>query len=367
MSDCRFGVIGLRRGESFVRLCQKLGGALVTALYDVDLARARQLGAEIEAPAFDDLDAFLNSDIDAVVVASPAPHHASQAAAALGAGKHVLSEVPACATVEEACALVSAARKSDAVYMLAENYRYLDEIELLKRLHDHGRFGELYYGEGEYIHDCRGLWYAADGSPTWRARGGLGVYCTHSLGPLLYITGDRVGSVSALAVAGGKFDPNVTVPTMHVMQMITTRGVTLRVRVDHVSPRPHQAAYYALQGTEGSYEAWRGLGDESKVWLSDEHEASLFHSPAQWHALQKQAPRYIPERLDVPPEARAGGHGSTEYWLLHDFLAAVRGECPSPIDVYRGLDYTLPGIYALESASAEGAPVRVPDPRFWAE
>ena len=32
--------------------------------------------------------------------------------------------------------------------MLAENYRYLDEVELLKRLHDDGRFGEDYFGKG---------------------------------------------------------------------------------------------------------------------------------------------------------------------------------------------------------------------------
>lgn len=365
MESVRFGVIGLRRGQSFVRICRAVGGATVTALYDVDLPRAEQIAAAIEARAFGDLQAFLDGPIDAVVIASPVPYHASQAIAALDAGKHVLSEVTACHTVDDARALVRAAHASSAVYMLAENYRYLDEIELLKRLHDAGKFGELYYGEGEYLHDCKGLWYNPDGSLTWRGRGLLSVYCTHSLGPLLYITGDRVANVSSLEVPGGKFDPEVTFPTMNVMQMSTDRGAVLRVRVDHVSPRPHQMVYYALQGNAGSYEAWRGFGDSSKVWLSDEHEPSLFHAPAQWHALADQAPRYIPDRLQAPPEARSGGHGTSEYWLLQDFLAAVRGEQPAPIDVYRALDYTLPGIYAHESALAGGAPVAVPDPRGW--
>jgi hypothetical protein len=152
---------------------------------------------------------------------------------------------------------------------------------------------------------------------------------------------------------------------MHLMQMVTDGGLTFRVRVDHVSPRPHQMAYYSIQGTEGSYEAWRGFGDSSKLWLQSEHEPSLFHAPARWHALQDQAERYIPERLHLPPEARSGGHGTSEYWLLRDFLAAVRGERPAPIDVYRGLDYTLPGILAIESANANGAPMEVPDPRTW--
>jgi predicted dehydrogenase len=249
--------------------------------------------------------------------------------------------------------------------MLAENYRYLDEVELVKRMHDDGRFGALYFGEGEYLHDCQGIYYDDDGNLAWRGEGFLGVYGTHSLGPLLYITGDRVAQVSALAVPGGKYDLRVTIPTMHLLQMVTDGGITLRVRVDHTSRRPHQMAYYALQGTRGCYEAWRGFGDQSKVWLEDEHEPSLFHATAQWHALAEQAPRYVPDRLAAPPEARSGGHGTSEYWLLQDFLGAVRGERPAPIDVYRALDYTLPCIYAAASAAAGGAPMAVPDPRGW--
>ena len=365
MSTIRFGVIGSNRGSGFVKICSHVGSASVAALYDTDVARAEQAAAEWGTRAFGDFEAFLASPIDAVVIASPLQFHASQAIAALRAGKHVLSEVTACLTIEEAQALVEAQRANRAVYMLAENYRYLDEVELVKRMHDDRRFGALYFGEGEYIHDCQRIYYNDDGSLTWRGRGFLGVYGTHSLGPLLYITGDRVAQVSALAVPGGKYDPRVMIPTMHLLQMVTEGGITLRVRVDHTSRRPHQMAYYSLQGTRGCYEAWRGFGDQSKVWIENEHEQSLFHAPAQWHALADQAPRYIPDRLAAPPEARSGGHGTSEYWLLQDFLGAVRGERPAQIDVYRALDYTLPCIYAAASAAARGAPMAVPDPRGW--
>lgn len=361
----RFGVVGLRRGQSFVRVCQAAGGATVAALYDIDEASVAQAAGAIGARPFTVFDDFLSAEIDAVVIASPVPFHVTQSVAALNAGKHVLSEVTACQSIEEATSLVAAAERSRAVYMLAENYRYLDEVELLKRLHDDGRFGELYYGAGEYLHDCRDLWYDADGVLTWRGRGLLGVYCTHSLGPLLYITGDRVAVVSALAVPGGKFDPQVPNPTMHLMQMVTTGGVTLRVRVDHVSPRPHQMAYYALQGTAGCVESWRGGGDQSKAWFADEHEPSTVSGGPQWHPLSDQAGRYVPERLAAPAEARLGGHGTSEYWMLRDFLAAVRGEIAPPIDVYRAVDYSLPGVLAVASAEANGAPQHVPDPTAW--
>lgn len=360
----RFGVIGLRRGQSFVRVCQAVGKSEVTALYDVDGGTAATVASEIGAQAFTELDTFLESDIDAVVIASPLPYHARQAIAALEAGKHVLSEVTACHTLKDAQALAAAANRSEAKYMMAENYRYLDEVELLKRLQDDGRFGDLYFGEGEYLHDCKDLWYTKTGELTWRGRGGLSVYCTHSLGPLLYITGDRVRTVSALAVPGAKFDAAVDHHTMDLLQMVTDEGRILRVRVDHVSPRPHQMAYYALQGTKGAFESWRGFGDESKIWLDNLHEPSrVSGTGAQWHSLADLAKAYIPERLAAPPEARQGGHGTSEYWLLQDFIATIRGERTPPIDVHRALDYTLPGIYASVSAQSGGAPQIVPDSR----
>ncbi|HTE21321.1 MAG TPA: Gfo/Idh/MocA family oxidoreductase [Armatimonadota bacterium] len=360
----KFGVIGCRRGRSFMRVCAAVGGATVAAIYDVDRERADAAATEVGARAYGELDAFLESGIEAVVVASPLPYHAGQAVAALERGVHVLSEVTACHTVEDAAALVGAARRSSAVYMLAENYRYLDEVELVRRMADDGRFGEIYFGEGEYLHDCKDLWRNPDGSLTWRGTGGLGVYCTHSLGPLLYIFRDRVSHVSAMANEGITFDPDISGPVQYVMQMRTARGRVLRVRVDHTSPRPHQMAYYLVQGSSGAYEAWRGHGDRSKVWLADEHEPSRCAGGTEWHDLAGYREQYIPDRLAVGEEARTGGHGTSEYWLLRDFLAAVRGEAPSPIDVHAALDYTMPGILAVESHRRGGAVMEVPDSRL---
>src|SRR5699024_8183221 len=157
-SDVRFGVVGLTRGLSFLRLCDVVGGARVTAIHDTDETRGREVAAEAGTAYTASMDELLSMDIDAVVVASPVPHHSAHAIQALAAGKHVLSEVVACTSIEQAHALVDAVRASDAVYMLAENYRYLDEVELTRRMYADGRFGDVYYAEAEYLHDCRDLW-----------------------------------------------------------------------------------------------------------------------------------------------------------------------------------------------------------------
>jgi predicted dehydrogenase len=374
MADLRFGIIGAgnvgvgtSRGDSFMGLLAGLPGAAVTAIHDIAPGNAERAAKLAGAQPFSELEPFLESGLDAVVVCSPIIFHAEQSVAALERDIHVLSEVPAVHSTEAARQLASAAARSNGHYMLAENYCYLDEIELVRRLARDGRFGEVYFAEGEYVHDCRDLWVDAEGKPTWRGLGknavGPGVYCTHSLGPLLFILQDRVVQVSALANESNLVAEGRPGSFNFIMLMRTAGGRTLKVRVDTVSPRPHQAAYYSLQGTAGAYESWRGLEDEPKIWLSDEHEESHCFESAAWHPLMTYASRYIPERLAVGDEARAGGHGTSEYWMVREFIAAIQRDEPPPIGVHEGLDYTLPGISAVESASAGGEDVTVPDPR----
>jgi predicted dehydrogenase len=374
MAAIRFGIIGAgnvgvgtSRGDSFIRLMRNFEQTRVTAIYDIKPENAERAAGAANARAFTELEPFLESGVDAAIICSPVRFHAEQAAAALERGIHVLCEVTAAHSIEAARVLVQAAARSRAHYMLAENYRYLDEIELLKRMADDGRFGDIYFAEGEYLHDCRDLWLDEDGKPTWRGeRGktpGYGVYCTHSLGPLLYILDDRVDQVACLANDTSLLTAHRPGYFNFVMLMRTSRGRTVRVRVDTVSPRPHQAAYYSLQGTKGSYESWRGLSNEPKVWLADEHEPSHCCDSAKWHPLKDYEQQYIPERLAAGDEARAGGHGTSEFWMMRDFMSAISEDRPPPIDVYRALDYTLPGICAVESVERGGQAISVPDLR----
>lgn len=373
MSEIRFGVIGAgntdvgtSRGNSFIRVLKLFEGTRVTAVFDIKPDNAERGAALAEgARAFTSLEPFLDSGLDAAIICSPVRFHAEQAVACLDRGLHVLSEVTAAHSLEAARALAEAAGRSRAKYMLGENYRYLDEIELVKRMVEEGRFGEPYYAEGEYLHDCKDLWFDKQGNLTWRGEGretlGYGVYCTHSLGPVLYLLEDRVTQVTSLASPISLIAPERRGSFNYTLLMKTAGGRTVKVRVDTVSPRPHQMAYYSLQGNKGCYESWRGLGDSPKVWLADEHEPSHVHGSAKWHPLWDYAKRYIPDRLEVGEAAKSGGHGTSEYWMLKDFLAAIREDKPTPIDAYRALDYTVPGICAMESAARGGAVVAVPD------
>jgi hypothetical protein len=64
---------------------------------------------------------------------------------------------------------------------------------------------------------------------------------------------------------------------------------------------------------------------------------------------------------DAPARARLGGHGTAEYAMTNAFMASLLDGRPVPIDVYAGLDMTIPGLCAHLSSQQGGIPVAVPD------
>ena len=84
-----------------------------------------------------------------------------------------MSEVTAAVSVEQCKELVAgveAAKNSGLKYMMSENFTYMRDNLLIKSMVDQEAFGDIYYAEGQYVHDIKSLHYNPDGSPTWRSR-----------------------------------------------------------------------------------------------------------------------------------------------------------------------------------------------------
>jgi len=110
--NLRCGVIGAGVfGGYHAHQYAKLPGAELTAVFDPHLARARALAMPLGAGAFDDMELFLTA-VDAVSVTSPATTHFSAALAALKASKAAYVEKPLAVSVDDAEALIAAARAS---------------------------------------------------------------------------------------------------------------------------------------------------------------------------------------------------------------------------------------------------------------
>src|ERR1051326_484289 len=70
-------------------------GVRITAVYDVDEARAKRLGAEVGAKLCRNAEEVAHSpNVDVVYVLTPQPAHFEMAAIALDAGKHTFVEKP---------------------------------------------------------------------------------------------------------------------------------------------------------------------------------------------------------------------------------------------------------------------------------
>ena len=106
-------------------------------------AAARRFGI----PDIEDVGRLLaRDDVDLVYIATPPFLHHPQGIAALEAGKHVICEKPLAMTVEQADAMIAAARKSDRLLVANLMQRYNPVYEAVDRLIQSGTLGELLHG-----------------------------------------------------------------------------------------------------------------------------------------------------------------------------------------------------------------------------
>lgn len=157
----RVGVIGLGwAGQQHIKAYSALDGVEIAAIAGLEAPVRAELAREYAIERqFERSEDLLDLDgLDAVSVAVPTFLHAPIAVAALERGLHVLCEKPLARNVEEAEAMVAAARDSGRVLDVVFNHRRRGDIQALKRLVDDGRLGRTYY--------AKAWWLRRSGIPT---------------------------------------------------------------------------------------------------------------------------------------------------------------------------------------------------------
>jgi predicted dehydrogenase len=114
-SPLRAGVAGVGYlGQHHARIYTELPGVTLAGVYDTNPARAAEIAARHQCPAFASLEELgLACDVVSVVV--PTNHHCAVALTLLAAGCHLLIEKPLCPTLEEAEKIVAAAQKANRI------------------------------------------------------------------------------------------------------------------------------------------------------------------------------------------------------------------------------------------------------------
>ncbi len=156
-------------GKNLLRTFQRVPGARVTDLCDLDRRKLAALGDEHPGLALSsDFDALVaRDDLDAIVVATPPSRHHRMALAALRAGKHVWVEKPLALAVADGRELVDAAAAAGRTLFVDETFLYDPLVREMKRIIDAGLLGDVYHlsferlGMGRIRRDSDVWWNSA--------------------------------------------------------------------------------------------------------------------------------------------------------------------------------------------------------------
>ncbi len=361
MKTIKFGVFGLGRGSSFYENILLNNGEIV-AVCDMSEKKLNEAKEKLgnDVATYTDFDKFLDHEgLEAIFLCNYFHEHAPYAIKALNKNIHVLSECTSNGTMAQGVELVRAAEKSKAIYMLSENYPFMIFNREMRRIYRGGSLGKVLFAEGEYNHpidpdnieECTSL---IPYSKHWRMCLPRTYYITHSLAPLIYITGSTPVRVTAMPV----YHP-FPKEQWTVANRIGDRAaiVTCLNDDDSVFRVTGCAAFgahensYRICGDRGQIENIRG---ENKVLL----RYNKWHTPEG--AVRNSI--YTPEMNDKDAKLiEKSGHGGGDFFVIREFFNCIRENKRPEFDVYFATTMASVAILSHRSLLERGVPYDIPD------
>jgi len=350
------GVVGLGQGRSHLGAFLALDESRVVAIVDMkpELRErvARESGILRQYASLDQL--LTDKEVELVVIATPVHLHGQHVIRALEAGKHVLSEIPMATTVDEVRRIVTLTDATGLKYQMGNQVRYAHCLQDVQRMIGRGELGEVFYGEGEYLHNLdEHIWRREPDH--WRVTGPVPQTTLlgggpHALDTLRWLMGVEFVKASAFHAAQ-ETQWGTTHTTVAIFQ--AANGSAAKVTTSYGMARPY-CLYYSVYGSEGTFERQRDQGDGGMT------TNYLFHNKLAG------ASRLIPVTLSnftnpsLAHRASTVGHGTMEYEQARDVLRAIIDDTEPPIGPREAAKSVLPLICAMESADAGGGMVEVP-------
>ena len=148
MDPIRIGIIGVGQiGKHHVENYQKVPGARIVALADIDAVEGRRVGEQYNIPdRYTDFRKLLaRDDVDAVDVALHNNFHAPVTRLALRAGKHVYCEKPMAGSYADAKAMLDEAAACKRKLSIQLSSLFAAPTKVARRLIAAGRLGRIYH------------------------------------------------------------------------------------------------------------------------------------------------------------------------------------------------------------------------------
>ena len=302
----KFGVFGTWRGLAFIKSIGMQEDAEVTAICDCDPEKIREAipacpaGVKVCA----DFDELIKSGIDAVVLCNYFNEHAPYAIRAMRAGIDVLSETTAASTLKECVELAEAVEETGRTYALAENYPFFRANMEMARVYKSGVLGNVIFAEGEYVHPMSSE-ESAHFTPSkthWRYNNPKTYYLSHSLAPLMTITGlmpkrviGKVAERRDYAVSQSK----TSADGAGIMLVEMDGGALFRIAGS--CSFGSRGNWYRLGCEKGGIESLRGTNDKVRLAIN---EWELTDATRQMGTECV----YSPEMTELDRKAQSFGH-----------------------------------------------------------
>jgi len=213
-------------GVNLVRAFAQLG--VLNYVCDADNERANQIAFRYGATPISSLEEVLSSrDVDAVVIATPAPTHYRLALQALQAGKDVFVEKPITLHCSECEALINMADGKRLILMVGHLLLYHPAIVKLKECVDSGTLGNI-----EYVYSNR-----LNFGKVRREENALWSFAPHDISVILHLLSGEL-PLQVSAVGGTYLQPNIADVT--VSHMLFDRGIRSHIFVSWLHPYKEQ-------------------------------------------------------------------------------------------------------------------------------
>lgn len=362
MKKVKIGVLGAYRGSSMINYCKRVDDAEVVAICDKipEALEAQRKNAEgLNITFYDNFEDFIKHDMDAVVLANYANEHAPFAIKAMKVGKHVFSEVLPVQTMKEAVELIETVEETGMIYAYGENYCYMPAPYEMKKLYKQDKIGEFEYGECEYIHNCESIWPSITYGEKdhWRNNMYSTFYCTHSLGPIIHMTGLR--PVLVTGFEGTKNERNLRKGAKagaFGIEMVTLENGGI-VKSIH-GGLYKDSIWYSVYGSKGRMECGREDAKEGHIYKIYVN-ADNFSGEYGDEKLESYNPTHGNE-----DKIEGFGHGGSDFYSMYHFVEKIKGNPDADIiEVYEAMDMFLPGMFAYRSILDGGVPKEIPNLR----
>jgi predicted dehydrogenase len=226
MGKTKVGVIGCGYwGPKLVRNFHDLPASEVRYVADLRedrLAHVHELYPDVAVTT--ESARVFESDVDAVVIATPVSTHHALAVAALRAGKHVLIEKPLALTAAEASEIVDTGNRAGRIVMVGHTFLYNPAVNAVREVVQSGALGTVYYVDATRVNlgllqpDINVIWDLAP----------------HDISILLHVLGCEPTEVSA---NGGVYVQRRSL--LHEMAYVGLRfpnGIVANLRLSWLDP-----------------------------------------------------------------------------------------------------------------------------------